>query len=364
LASLSLFDGGQDFHAHRRSSAPASSVVAAAAAATAAAETAAAEEAQPQKRRSSFHGLPSHLERMQLQQGPEDIDAFPVFRGSVMSRGSVGTTAFPRMSTVKSAAAGSLDSTAPSVAFPRLSTVRAAEPVGGGGKKRGRPSYSEDASVFRAKADQWTPAVGAVTEAVTMEDAAVQVFEAEARKVFAECDKNRDGQVSKSELKKIIKKSKMMREALKLRTFSDCTKFVEEADTDGDGQLSFEEFRDYLKAREAEADRQAEITAREKMQNEHIETMTIEGAFQEVDRDGDGRIDYQELKIAYAALLWKQGKKVDKKKVAKWVGKAFRKHDKDKDGTLDASEFRHLVMQSAFSAIFEGVDPDDEMGDG
>merc|ERR1712066_998116 len=68
----------------------------------------------------------------------------------------------------------------------------------------------------------------------------------EAKALFSQINKKGDGQVTKKELKEAMKKSNVIKKALKLQTVSDCSLFVDSADTNQDGSMSFEEFLAYL----------------------------------------------------------------------------------------------------------------------
>jgi len=64
--------------------------------------------------------------------------------------------------------------------------------------------------------------------------------------LFENIDLDKDGQVTKKELNTATQKSSVFRETMNLKSMGDVTSLVEDADTDGDGVVSFDEFKSYL----------------------------------------------------------------------------------------------------------------------
>merc|ERR1719221_2444105 len=79
-----------------------------------------------------------------------------------------------------------------------------------------------------------------------------QEFRANLRQMFDELDKNSDGQVSKTEVKKARNKWKILR-ACRMRNKQQVAKFFREGDLDQNGTLDFEEFFAFLAAVRARA---------------------------------------------------------------------------------------------------------------
>jgi len=177
-------------------------------------------------------------------------------------------------------------------------------------------------------------------------------FQTTAQELFQRLDKSGDGLVSKSELKKGIMRSKSMRSALGLFNYSQCARFVEDADADGSGNLDVGEFRSFLSEREAALDKFSHEKAQQHLEASEVDPKIIEVTFKEIDANGDGRLDFHELGIAYAALLWKLGRSVDRKKVRRWVAKALRKHGGGAE-SLDITQFKEMAMQSVFASVLE-----------
>jgi Ca2+-binding EF-hand superfamily protein len=64
--------------------------------------------------------------------------------------------------------------------------------------------------------------------------------------MFENIDVDNDGQLTEKELKMASKNSKLFKETMNVKSYRDATKLVEGADTDGDGTVSFDEFKSYL----------------------------------------------------------------------------------------------------------------------
>jgi len=186
-------------------------------------------------------------------------------------------------------------------------------------------------AAVETKAKEDEPKAGALDEAIT----------AEARELFKELDKNGDGFVTKNELKQAMKQLPKIKKALKLKSFSDCTRLVDSADEDHNGNMDFEELLVYLT----------------RLRNSQPKKVTIDEAavriaFEAMDRNGDGNLDLQELKLAYTGILLGTGSFVNKKRVDRWAKKNLKKFGTDSKGTLELKEFYVLVSRSgAFTSI-------------
>jgi len=164
---------------------------------------------------------------------------------------------------------------------------------------------------------------------------------AEAKELFKELDKNGDGSVTKNELKHAMKKSNKIKKALKLKNFSDCTRLVDTADEDHNGQMSFDEFLVYLLR-----------VRNSRPKKVDIDEAAVRIAFEAMDRNGDGNLDLRELKLAYTGILLGAGSYVNKKRVDRWAKRNLRKFDTDSNGTLEFEEFCVLVCRSGAFASF------------
>lgn len=108
-----------------------------------------------------------------------------------------------------------------------------------------------------------------------------------------------------------------------------------EGDLDGDGTLSYEEFLAFI------------VNAQERAyyaQMPKLDDQTIRMVFYTMDKDGDGHITCEELKFAYAGILLTSGEKVDRKRVANWAKRNFKKYDVDGSQALDFEEFKNLLQ--------------------
>jgi len=177
-------------------------------------------------------------------------------------------------------------------------------------------------------------------------------FDATAQNLFTDLDKDGDGSVTMDELKYGVKRSKALRSVMGLFTFSQCTRFLEGADVDGSGCLDFEEFKAYLKEREAAMNKQAREAAEKTLVDNNIDPNILEEAFTEVDIDQDGLIEYADLGMAYGVISMKLGKRADRRKIRRWVAKELREHG-ERD-SFDLAQFRHMAMGSVIAYYFEG----------
>ena len=84
---------------------------------------------------------------------------------------------------------------------------------------------------------------------------------AEVDALFAKCDKNHDGRVSKRELKTALKANALLFAELGLRRIKDVHAFMDRCDADSDGSCDLEEWRGFFKVLEASAGRAAEAEA-------------------------------------------------------------------------------------------------------
>merc|ERR1719330_2311815 len=83
-----------------------------------------------------------------------------------------------------------------------------------------------------------------------------------------------------------------------------------------------------------------------KAQPKQIDDAKVKKVFALMDRDGDGTITREELKLAYAGVLLMAGEMVDSKRISKWASRNFKKYDTDGSATLDLNEFKQLLLHS------------------
>lgn len=178
-------------------------------------------------------------------------------------------------------------------------------------------------------------------------------FDVTVQNLFSGLDKDGDGVVTMAELKYGIKRSKAMRSVLGLFTFAQCTRFLEGADVDGSGSLEFEEFKTFLKEREAAMNKQAREAAEKTLADNDIDPKILEEVFNEVDTNQDGLVEYVDLALAYGVISMKLGKRIDRRKIMRWVAKELRDHDERGD-SFDLAKFRDMAMASIFAYYFEG----------
>jgi len=132
---------------------------------------------------------------------------------------------------------------------------------------------------------------------------------AEFREAFSVFDKDGDGTISEKELGTVMR-------ALGLNpTEEELTQMVQEVDTDGNGEVDFDEFCSMMIRRMEDEDGDEEILE----------------AFQVIDRDGDGFISEADLKD----LMTNLGEKVTEEELKDMI----REVDLDNDGHVSFAEF-------------------------
>merc|ERR1712087_157092 len=132
---------------------------------------------------------------------------------------------------------------------------------------------------------------------------------AEFREAFSVFDKDGDGTISEKELGTVMR-------ALGLNpTEEELTQMVQEVDTDGNGEVDFDESCSMMIRRMEDEDGDEEILE----------------AFQVIDRDGDGFISEADLKD----LMTNLGEKVTEEELKDMI----REVDLDNDGQVSFAEF-------------------------
>lgn len=183
------------------------------------------------------------------------------------------------------------------------------------------------------------------------DDQADSLFKTNARILFDELDVNKDGNLTKDEvlngapgLLHLLKACRIHKRKLVINMFKD-------GDIDNNGTLDFEEFMNYIQvARQKSLDGQAKC----------IDDGKVKRIFDLMDKDGDGSLTCEELKLAYAGCLLMAGEVVDSKRISKWSRRNFKKYDTDNSGTLDLSEFKQLLCHSgALAPMLDFAGPDD-----
>eukprot|EP00941_MAST-03F_sp_MAST-3F-sp1_P003921 g3921.t1 len=163
-------------------------------------------------------------------------------------------------------------------------------------------------------------------------------FEAQIKYLFEQIDEDGSGELDKEEVAVMAAK---MGEKLKGRFGS--TKALDEAfaemDPNGDGSVTFDEFKSWY-------------FREHPMTQEHVE-MKIKFVFDQIDEDGSGELDKEEVK----QLCEKMGEKMTSFfKGAKALDHAFALMDPNNDGTVTFEEFRDWYMRA------HPIIPADEVG--
>ena len=140
--------------------------------------------------------------------------------------------------------------------------------------------------------------------------------------MFKMLDLDKDGKVSLEELFLAIKSGKLGL----LHSEAGCRVFLKAADTNNDGFISIKEFSSYVRKREAD----------------------LVKLFNEIDKDGDGKLTTAELRTYMERALVKKVSNDD-------AAMLMRKVDTDKSGSVEIEELVRATLFSAtsFSEAFD-----------
>lgn len=185
------------------------------------------------------------------------------------------------------------------------------------------------------------------------EQEADQLFKSNARILFDELDVNGDGQLSKEEVLNGAARLSGLLKACRIHKRKQVIKMFKEGDIDNNGTLDFGEFMNYIQAAKQKSIENAP---------KKIDDAKVKKVFDLMDRDGDGTITREELKLAYAGVLLMAGETVDSKRISKWATRNFKKYDADGSGELDFTEFKKLLSHSG--ALAPMLDFADNMSTG
>lgn len=133
----------------------------------------------------------------------------------------------------------------------------------------------------------------------------------EMRRVFDKFDRDKDGMISRSDYKAIVK---ALRQG---GTEREIQKIFEVADLDGDGFIDFKEFMEV------------------QMKGGGVKALDVQSAFREFDLDGDGKISVEEV----YELMKRLGERCSLQDCRKMV----RAVDSNEDGVIDMDEFMTMM---------------------
>jgi len=169
------------------------------------------------------------------------------------------------------------------------------------------------------------------------EEQADALFKSNARILFDELDVNKDGNLTREEVLNGATGLFGLLKACRIHKRKHVIRMFKDGDMDSNGSLDFGEFMNYIQAA-----RQKSVAAQPKQ----IDDYKVKKVFDLMDRDGDGTITREELKLAYAGVLLMAGEMVDSKRISKWASRNFKKYDTDGSSTLDLNEFKLLLNNS------------------
>ncbi|KAI3712249.1 hypothetical protein L1987_70800 [Smallanthus sonchifolius] len=136
----------------------------------------------------------------------------------------------------------------------------------------------------------------------------------EMRSVFDKFDRDKDGKISRSEYKAILR---ALRQG---GTERDVQKIFEVADLDGDGFIDFKEFMELQR------------------KGGGVKAIDVQSAFRTFDLDGDGKISVEEV---YELM-----KRLRERCSMQDCQKMVRVVDSNKDGVIDMDEFMTMMTQN------------------
>lgn len=173
----------------------------------------------------------------------------------------------------------------------------------------------------------------------------------EAKNLYEILDKDNDGQVTKSELREAMQRSAAIRKALQTYDTQAAYNFIDSADTDNDGMMSFEEFTSFLAvSKREEFDRYVDMLDAPPVLDE-VAMGEAKILYDIIDANGDGTITKEELKEAVS--------------VSPQIRNALNLHgfyectefvenaDIDDDGQMSFAEFKSYIAQNCIDDFRE-----------
>ncbi|KAG2718816.1 hypothetical protein I3843_03G230600 [Carya illinoinensis] len=153
----------------------------------------------------------------------------------------------------------------------------------------------------------------------------------ELKKIFATFDKNGDGFIAKQELRESLKNIRIF------MTDKEVEEMVVKVDANGDGLIDFDEFCVLCESMVGqEGENEGDDQAATGLESEGGEE-DLKEAFGVFDKDRDGLITVEELRLVLSSLGLKEGKKVEDCK------EMIRKVDMDGDGMVNFDEFKKMM---------------------
>lgn len=155
---------------------------------------------------------------------------------------------------------------------------------------------------------------------------------AELRRVFELFDRDGDGRITRDELAESLERLGMVAPGDELAAV------IARIDADGDGCVDIDEFADLY-------DAVMHRGGAGEGEDDHDEEADMRQAFNVFDRNGDGFITVDELGAVLASLGMKQGREHDD--CRRMIGQV----DRDGDGRVDFGEFKEMMRGGGFAAL-------------
>ncbi|TVU29350.1 hypothetical protein EJB05_20913, partial [Eragrostis curvula] len=167
---------------------------------------------------------------------------------------------------------------------------------------------------------------------------------AELRRVFELFDRDGDGRITRDELAESLERLGMAAPGDELAAV------IARIDADGDGCVDIDEFADLYDAIMHRGGRDGGGDAdRGEKEEEDEEEADMREAFNVFDRNGDGFITVDELRAVLASLGMKQGGR-EQDDCDHMIGQV----DRDGDGRVDFAEFKEMMRGGGLAALGSG----------
>ena len=172
-------------------------------------------------------------------------------------------------------------------------------------------------------------------------------FDQVLKEIFNGYDLNGDGFVSAAELKESMKKLQNKDDEDKL-TDEEINQWIEEADSDKDGKVSFEEFKKFMRGGEESESEETDDEESEKSDSEEIssEETDVTGSEETVASGSENSDDDKTEEDSEEESEEEESEEEKLNLRQREIKKIFKKYDKDGDGFITVEEFEKVYEKS------------------